>query len=173
MWFSAWPSAWQAFLFFFNMNPFPCLLLLLFVLFLLLLDCYYYWRMEHIIMLHQPLPCSLQSCQHHPPPDPGLSSPGPRSILPRTQVHPPPDPGPSSPGPRSILPQTQVLCIYVPLLKCTIPGLPRHVGHHSMWMGGAMQDLSTLGPRLQLDLLRDWPKLVHDRDLWRGVASRC
>ena len=40
-------------------------------------------------------------------------------------------------------------------------------------MDGAMQDLSALGPRLQLDLLRDWPKLALDRDLWRGVASRC
>ena len=27
--------------------------------------------------------------------------------------------------------------------------------------------------RLQLDLLRDWPKLALDRELWRGVASRC
>ena len=29
------------------------------------------------------------------------------------------------------------------------------------------------GPRLQLDLLRDWPKLALDRELWREVASRC
>ena len=36
-----------------------------------------------------------------------------------------------------------------------------------------MQDLNALGPRLQLDLLRDWPKLALDRELWRGVASRC
>ena len=35
-----------------------------------------------------------------------------------------------------------------------------------------MQDLNTLGPRLQLDLVRDWPKLALDRELWRGVASR-
>ena len=27
-------------------------------------------------------------------------------------------------------------------------------------MDGAMQDLNALGPRLQLDLLRDWPKLA-------------
>ena len=39
--------------------------------------------------------------------------------------------------------------------------------------GGAMQDLNALGPRLQLDLLRDWPKLALDRELWREVASRC
>ena len=38
---------------------------------------------------------------------------------------------------------------------------------------GAMQDLNALGPRLQLDLLRDWPKLALDRELWREVASRC
>ena len=55
-----------------------------------------------------------------------------------------------------------------------IPGRPRPVGRpHYMWMDGAMQDLNTLGPRIQLDLLRDWPKLALDRDLWRGVASRC
>ena len=30
-----------------------------------------------------------------------------------------------------------------------------------------MQDLNALGPRLQLDLLRDWPKLALDRELWR------
>ena len=36
-----------------------------------------------------------------------------------------------------------------------------------------MQDLNALGPRLQLDLLRDWPKLALDRELWREVASRC
>ena len=47
----------------------------------------------------------------------------------------------------------------------SIPGLPP--------LHGAMQDLSALGPRLQLDLLRDWPKLALDRELWRGVASRC
>ena len=41
------------------------------------------------------------------------------------------------------------------------------------WMDGAMQDLNALGPRLQLDLLRDWPKLALDRELWRGVASQC
>ena len=41
------------------------------------------------------------------------------------------------------------------------------------WKDGAMQDLNALGPRLQLDLLRDWPKLALDRELWRGVASRC
>ena len=56
----------------------------------------------------------------------------------------------------------------------SIPGSPRPVGRpHYMWMDGAMQDLSTLGPRLQLDLLRDWPNLALDRELWRGVASRC
>ena len=32
-----------------------------------------------------------------------------------------------------------------------------------------MQDLNALGPWLQLDLLRDWPKLALDRDLWRGL----
>ena len=36
-----------------------------------------------------------------------------------------------------------------------------------------MQDLNTLGPRLLLDLLRDWPKLALDRELWWGVTSRC
>ena len=41
------------------------------------------------------------------------------------------------------------------------------------WKDGAMQDLNALGPRLQLDLLRDWPKLALDQELWRGVASRC
>ena len=35
------------------------------------------------------------------------------------------------------------------------------------------KDLNALGPRLQLDLLRDWPKLALDRELWREVASRC
>ena len=55
-----------------------------------------------------------------------------------------------------------------------IPGRPRPVGRpHYTWMDRAMQDLNALGPRLQLDLLRDWPKLVMDRELWRGVASRC
>ena len=34
-------------------------------------------------------------------------------------------------------------------------------------MDGAMQDLSTLGSRLQLALLRDWPKLA----LWRGLPA--
>ena len=56
----------------------------------------------------------------------------------------------------------------------SIPGRPRPVGRpHYTWMDGAMQDLNVLGPRLQLDLLRDWPKLALDRELWRGVASRC
>ena len=56
----------------------------------------------------------------------------------------------------------------------SIPGRPRPVGRpHYTWKDGAMQDLDALGPRLQLDLLRDWPKLVMDRELWRGVASRC
>ena len=41
-----------------------------------------------------------------------------------------------------------------------------------------MQDLNALGPRLQLGLLRDWPKLALDRELWRGgcqpvLACRC
>ena len=40
-------------------------------------------------------------------------------------------------------------------------------------MDGAMQDLNALEPRLQLDLLRDWPKMALDRELLRGVASRC
>ena len=58
-------------------------------------------------------------------------------------------------------------------LADSIPGRPRPASHpHYTWMDGAMQDLSTLG-RLQQDLLRDWPKLAHDRDLWRGGASRC
>ena len=52
-----------------------------------------------------------------------------------------------------------------------IPGCPRPV--HYTWMDGAMQDLNALGPRLQLLLHRDWPKLALDRELWRGVASRC
>ena len=53
-------------------------------------------------------------------------------------------------------------------------GRPRPVGRpHYTWKDGAMQDLNALGPRLQLDLLRDWPKLALDRELWRGVASRC
>ena len=38
-------------------------------------------------------------------------------------------------------------------------------------MDGAMQDLSNLGSQLQLDLLRDWPKLAHDRDLLPAGAS--
>ena len=52
---------------------------------------------------------------------------------------------------------------------------PRPVGRpHYTWKDGAMQDLNALGPRLQqLDLLRDWPKLALDRELWREVASRC
>ena len=55
-----------------------------------------------------------------------------------------------------------------------IPGRPRPVGHpHYTWMDRAMHDLNALGPRLQMDLLRDWPKLALDRELWRGVASRC
>ena len=55
-----------------------------------------------------------------------------------------------------------------------IPGRPRPVGRpHYTWMDRAMQDLNALGPRLQLDLLRDWPKLALDRELWRRVASRC
>ena len=53
-----------------------------------------------------------------------------------------------------------------------IPGRPRPVGRpHYTWMDGAMQDLNAQGPRLHL--LRDWPKLALDRELWRGVASRC
>ena len=56
----------------------------------------------------------------------------------------------------------------------SIPGRPRPVGRlHYTWKDGAMQDLNALGPRLQLDLLRDWPKLALDRELWRGVTSRC
>ena len=56
----------------------------------------------------------------------------------------------------------------------SIPGRPRPVGRpHYTWKDGAMQDLNALGPRLQMDLLRDWPKLALDRELWRGVASRC
>ena len=43
----------------------------------------------------------------------------------------------------------------------SIPGRPRPVGRpHYTWKDGAMQDLTALGPRLQLDLLRDWPKLA-------------
>ena len=58
--------------------------------------------------------------------------------------------------------------------------------HRVRWLGHAARkpetaivnqllhaDLNALGPRLQLDLLRDWPKLALDRELWRGVASRC
>ena len=56
----------------------------------------------------------------------------------------------------------------------SIPGRPRPVGRpHYTWKDGAMQDLNALGPRLQLDLLRNWPKLALDRELWRGVTSRC
>ena len=45
----------------------------------------------------------------------------------------------------------------------SIPGRLRPVGRpHYTWMDGAMQDLNALGSRLQLD-----------RELWRGVASRC
>ena len=56
----------------------------------------------------------------------------------------------------------------------SISGRPRPVGRpHYTWKDGAMQDLSALGPRLQLNLLRDWPKLALDRELWRGVTSRC
>ena len=56
----------------------------------------------------------------------------------------------------------------------SIPGRPRPVGRpHYTWKDGAMQDLSALGPRLQMNLLRDWPKLALDRELWRGVTSRC
>ena len=61
------------------------------------------------------------------------------------------------------------------LFADSIPGCLRPVGRlHYTWMDGAMQDLNTLGPRLQLqlDLLRDWPKLALDHDLRRGVASR-
>ena len=55
-----------------------------------------------------------------------------------------------------------------------IPGRPRPVGRpHYPWMDGAMQDLNALGPRLQMDLLRDSPKLALDRELWRGVTSQC
>ena len=54
----------------------------------------------------------------------------------------------------------------------SILGRPRPVGRpHYTWKDGAMQDLNALGPRLQLDLLRDRPRL--DRELWRGVTSRC
>ena len=58
----------------------------------------------------------------------------------------------------------------------SIPGRPRPVGrpHYTCtWKDGAMQDLNALGPRLQLDRLRDWPKLALDRELRRRVASRC
>ena len=49
------------------------------------------------------------------------------------------------------------------LLADSIPGRPRPVGRpHYTWKDGAMQDLNALGPRLQLDLLRDWPKLALD-----------
>ena len=34
-----------------------------------------------------------------------------------------------------------------------------------------MQDLNALGPRLQVDLLRDWPKLALDRELWGGLPA--
>ena len=44
----------------------------------------------------------------------------------------------------------------------SIPGRP-----HCTWMDWAMQDQ---GPGY---LLRDWPKLAQNRDLWRGGASRC
>ena len=48
----------------------------------------------------------------------------------------------------------------------SIPGRPKPVGRpHYTGIDGGMQDFSILGPWLQLDLLRDWPKLVHGRDL--------
>ena len=51
-------------------------------------------------------------------------------------------------------------CLQIPSRGC-----PKPVGRpHYVWMDGAMQDLSTLESRLQLDLLRG----SHDRDLWRG-----
>ena len=34
-----------------------------------------------------------------------------------------------------------------------------------------MQDLNALGPRLQLDLLRDWPKLALDRERGGGLPA--
>ena len=65
---------------------------------------------------------------------------------------------------------TTVFIVYVD----SAAGRPKPVGRpHYTWKDGAMQDLNALGPRLQLDLLRDWPKLALDRELWRGVASRC
>ena len=59
------------------------------------------------------------------------------------------------------------------LAKRSHPGAPKACRPHYTWKDGAMQDLNALGPRLQLDLLRDWPKLALDRELWREVASRC
>ena len=46
-------------------------------------------------------------------------------------------------------PQWSICCMQT--LSRGAPGCP-----HYTWMDGAMQDLSTLGPRLQLDLLRSW-----------------
>ena len=46
--------------------------------------------------------------------------------------------------------------------------LPIYIYIHRIYI-----DLSALEPRLQLNLLRDWPKLALDRELWREVASRC
>ena len=47
-----------------------------------------------------------------------------------------------------------------PAAACRLhPGAPkacRPTPLHYTWKGGAMQDLNALGPRLQLDLLRDW-----------------
>ena len=54
--------------------------------------------------------------------------------------------------------------------------------HRVRWLGHARKPETTmvdqllyadLGPRLQQDLLRDWPKLALDWELWRGVTSRC
>ena len=61
-----------------------------------------------------------------------------------------------------------------PTAACRLhPGAPKACRPpHYKWKDGTMQDLNALGPQLQLDLLRDWPKLALDRELWRGVASR-
>ena len=54
---------------------------------------------------------------------------------------------------------TNNCCFRIPTWGTPFPlAAPLHVD------GWAMQDLNILGPRLQLDLLRDWPKLAYDRD---------
>ena len=36
-----------------------------------------------------------------------------------------------------------------------------------------MHDMSIVGSAVGLNLAHDWPQLVMDRDLWRGVGRSC